>query len=115
MAGPSVQATASGRRLVARVSGEMAYVNAPVFRPQLKELIAQNDRFIVLDLSGISYCDSAGLNVLLGAWRQADAGGAVLALACVPDFLRGTLQLTGADQVLRVYDTVTNAEAVFGG
>jgi uncharacterized membrane protein len=26
-----------------------------------------------------------------------------------------TLQMTGVDQLLRVYDTVTDAEAVFGG
>jgi anti-anti-sigma regulatory factor len=46
----------------------------------------------VLDLAGVSLCDSVGLNVLLGAWRQADAGGAV-----------------------RVFNTVADAEAVFSG
>lgn len=91
----------------------MAYVTDPLFRPQFKELIAQGDRFIVLDLSGFSFCDSAGLNVLLGAWRQADAGGAVVVLACVPEPLRRILQMTGADQLLQVYDTVTDAEAIF--
>jgi anti-sigma B factor antagonist len=57
----------------------------------------------------------AGLNVLLGAWRQAQAGGAVLVLACVPEHLRRIHEMTGADQVLRVFDTVTDAEAVFSG
>ncbi|MFF4277145.1 STAS domain-containing protein, partial [Streptomyces sp. NPDC001536] len=52
---------------------------------------------------------------LLGAWRQADAGGVVLVLACVPDPVRRLLELTEADQVLRVFDTVADAEAVFGG
>lgn len=52
--------------------------------------------------------------LLIGAWRQADAGGAVLVVACVPEPLQRILQMTGADQVLRVYDTVTDAEAVFG-
>jgi anti-anti-sigma factor len=68
-----------------------------------------------VELSGVSFCDSARLNVLIGAWRQADAGGAVLVLACVLGHLRRILQMTGAEQVLRVYDTVTDAEAVFGG
>ncbi|MCL7430270.1 STAS domain-containing protein [Streptomyces sp. YS415] len=92
MAGPSVQVITSGHCLVARVSGEMNYVTEPVFRLQFGELIARGDRFIVLDLSGVAFRDSAGLNVLLGAWRQAEAAGAVLVLACVPDFLRGILQ-----------------------
>jgi anti-sigma B factor antagonist len=81
---------------------------------RFKELIARGERFVVLDLSGVSFCDSAGLNVLLGAWRQADASGAVLVLACVPGPLRRILEMTGTDQVLRVFDTVTDAEAVFG-
>ncbi|MDH6523108.1 anti-sigma B factor antagonist [Streptomyces sp. SAI-135] len=115
MADPSVETITSGRCLVARVSGEMDYVSAPVFRPKFEELIAWDDRFIVLDLSGVSFCDSAGLNVLIGAWRQADAGGALLVLACVPASLRRVLQMTGADQLLRVYDAVIDAEAVFGG
>jgi anti-sigma B factor antagonist len=112
---PSVETIAVGRCLVARVSGEMDYVTEPVFRPWFKELIARGDRFIVLDLSGVSFCDSAGLNVLIGAWRQADASGAVLVLACVPEPVRRILEMTGANQLLRVYDTVTDAEAVFGG
>ena len=115
MADPSVETNASGRCLVARVSGEMDYVTDPVFRPQFKELIARGDRFIVLDLSGASFCDSAGLNVLLGAWRWADTAGAVLVLACVPKPVRRILEMTGADQLLRVFDTVADAEALFGG
>ncbi|MGW3939396.1 hypothetical protein [Streptomyces phaeochromogenes] len=50
----------------------------------------------------------------LGAWRQAGDSGAVLVLACVADPLRRILQMTGVDQVLRVYETVTDAEAVAG-
>ncbi|MFH9968389.1 STAS domain-containing protein [Streptomyces mirabilis] len=63
----------------------------------------------------MSFCDSAGLNVLLGTWRLADAVRAVLVQACAPEPLLQTLEMTGAAQVLRVYDTVTDAEGVFGG
>ncbi|MFF5307642.1 STAS domain-containing protein [Streptomyces sp. NPDC013161] len=114
MVGPSVETIASGRCLIARVSGEMDYVTDPVFRPQFKDLLSRGDRFIVLDLSRVSFCDSAGLNVLLGAWREADERGAVLMLACVPGALRRVLQMTGVDQVLRVCTTVADAEALSG-
>ncbi|MCX4418360.1 hypothetical protein [Streptomyces mirabilis] len=53
--------------------------------------------------------------MLLGTWRLADAVRAVLVQACAPEPLLQTLEMTGADQVLRVYDTVTDAEGVFGG
>ncbi|MEU0427967.1 STAS domain-containing protein [Streptomyces canus] len=61
-------------------------------RTTSKELIARGDRFIVLDLSGVSFCDSAGLNVLLGAWRQADAGGAMVVPARVPSRCCGSFR-----------------------
>ncbi|GAA2646234.1 STAS domain-containing protein [Streptomyces spororaveus] len=115
MADPSVETTASGRCLIARVGGEMDYATAQVFRARFEELIERGDRCIVLDLSGVSFCDSSGLNVLFGARRQADASGAVVMLACVPGPLRRILHMTGADQALQVYDTVTDAEAAFGG
>ncbi|MFB1044140.1 STAS domain-containing protein [Streptomyces chrestomyceticus] len=114
MADPSVETTISGRSLVARVSGEMDYLTYPVFRERFNELIGRGERFIVLDLSGVSFCDSAGLNALLGARRQAETVGAVLVLACVPDPLRRILEMTGADHVLRAFDTVTDAEADSG-
>ncbi|MFF9392011.1 STAS domain-containing protein [Streptomyces griseoluteus] len=114
MADPVVETIAGGRCLVARVSGDMDYVTASVFDHQFKELIARGDRFIGLDLSGVSFCDSAGLNVLLGARRQAEASGAVLVLARVPEPLQRILEMTGVTQLLRVYDTVTDAEAVGG-
>ncbi|MFJ3423041.1 STAS domain-containing protein [Streptomyces sp. NPDC086082] len=112
MVGPSVETVASGRGLIARVSGEMDYATDPVFRPQFKELLARGDRFIVLDLSCVSFCDSVGLSMLLGAWREAEERGVVLMLACVPAQVRRILQMTGVDQVLRVFATVTEAEAV---
>ncbi|MCX5327852.1 STAS domain-containing protein [Streptomyces sp. NBC_00140] len=111
----SVETIASGRCLVARVSGAMDYQTGPWFRVRFKELIARGGRFLVLDLAGVSFCDSAGLTVLIGAWRQADASGAVLVLACVPEQLRRVLELTGAEQVLRVFGTVADAKAIFGG
>ncbi|MFE3032980.1 STAS domain-containing protein [Streptomyces canus] len=65
----------------------------PVFRLQCAELLSQGDHgFIVLDLSGVSFCDSTGPNVLIGAWRQADASGAVLVLVCAGP-LRRILQM----------------------
>jgi hypothetical protein len=47
-------------------------------------------------------------------WRQARDRGAVLGLACVPV----AAQPAGHDRdrsILRIYDTVAQAEAVFGG
>jgi anti-anti-sigma factor len=84
------------------LSGEMDDLSEPAFPLRLSELIGQSHRFIVLDLSNVTFCDSAGLGILFGARRQAEKSEAALALACVPPLVRRILQMTGADQVLRI-------------
>ncbi|MGW6788521.1 STAS domain-containing protein [Streptomyces chartreusis] len=114
MPDPSVEMTAYGRCVVARVSGDLDYRTDGEVQARFKELTARDERFMVLDLSGVTFCDSAGLSVLLRVWRQADAGGAVLVLADVPASLRQILEMTGVDQVVRVFGTASEAQAVFG-
>jgi len=88
----------------------MDYETAPFFRERLLEEIARGQRCVVLELSALMFCDSAGLNVLLWARQQAKKAGAVLVLACVPATLQQMLAMTGVDTVVRVYGTVAEAE-----
>lgn len=104
-----VEVTASDGCLVIRVSGELDYVSSPALIEKLQPLIARGERSIVLDLSGVTFCDSSGLNTLLLARQQADQRGAELAVACVPPQPLRVLTMTGADQLLLVRDTVTEA------
>ncbi|MEU6089064.1 STAS domain-containing protein [Streptomyces sp. NPDC047085] len=101
----------SGPCLVAKVRGVMDYVTQLELRGQLTQVIDRAERAVVLDLADVSFCDSAGLNVLLGARREAERAAVVMGLACVPDKLHRVLEITGADQVLRVFATVAEAEA----
>ncbi|KMS66904.1 hypothetical protein ACH49_29035 [Streptomyces leeuwenhoekii] len=114
---PSVQANTSGTSLIVQISGDMDYQTAPVFRDRLLDEIARGQQRVVLDLSAVSFCDSAGLNVLLWAWRRAEGAGAVLVLACVSPKVQRMLTMTGVDTVLRVFGTVAEAEdeLVVGG
>ncbi|MEV6839085.1 STAS domain-containing protein [Streptomyces sp. NPDC051133] len=50
----------------------------------MKQESARAKRAVVLDLTDVSSCDSAGLNVLPGAHRDADRAGVEPALAGVP-------------------------------
>ncbi|MFI9821420.1 STAS domain-containing protein [Streptomyces sp. NPDC052013] len=54
------------------------------------------------------------MNVLLHAHRQAETNGTRLLLARVPYGTGRVLEMTGADQVLRIYATVADAEAACG-
>ncbi|MFE9122710.1 STAS domain-containing protein [Streptomyces sp. NPDC007172] len=111
---PSVDARVSGICRIVRVAGEMDYESAPFFRALLLGEIAEGQRHVVLDLSATSFCDSAGLNMLAGIWREAYATGVVVVLACVTSSLRRMLSITGLSDVLPAYATVAEAEAAGG-
>jgi hypothetical protein len=66
----------------------------------------------VLDLTQVAFCDSIGLNSLLDLRYQAEQEDTVMFLACVPAILRRFLELTGTDQILRIYGTVPDAQAI---
>ncbi len=102
----------SGPCVVAKVRGVMDYVSKLELRGRLMAAIDRAERAVVLDLTDVSFFDSAGLNTLLGARREAERAAVALVLACVPHKLHRILEMTGADQFLRVFDTVADAEAV---
>ncbi|MGQ5640581.1 MULTISPECIES: STAS domain-containing protein [unclassified Streptomyces] len=80
-------------------------------REQLPYVMAPAQRPVGLDLEEVSFCDSAGLNVLLDARCEVERAAVAMVLACVPATRQRVLQMTGADQILKVFATVTDAEA----
>ncbi|MFF6781255.1 anti-sigma factor antagonist [Streptomyces sp. NPDC012510] len=58
-----------GEWAVLRVSGEMDLVTSPVLRQRVHEAVADGRRNIVLDLSGVVFCDSSGVGVLIATRR----------------------------------------------
>jgi anti-sigma B factor antagonist len=64
---------------------------------------------IVLNLAGVSFLDSAGLGVLVGAWRRMQAGEGILALAAPSRQVRRIFTITGLSRTFRIYDTEMQA------
>ncbi|WP_342751775.1 STAS domain-containing protein [Streptomyces cahuitamycinicus] len=54
---------------------------------------------LVLDLSGLAFCDSSGITALLAARQHALAAEADVVLAAVPANLMRVLILVGLDRV----------------
>ncbi|MFE7491723.1 STAS domain-containing protein [Kitasatospora sp. NPDC057541] len=77
----------------------------------LADLVAQRPRVLVLDLRGVGFCDSSGLNVLLRTRLGAERAGLELRLAAVPATVMRVLDLTGARTVFAIHDTVDAALA----
>src|SRR2546430_546351 len=54
---------------VLRVSGELDLVSSPGVRQHVHDAVADGRRSVVLDLSGVRFCDSSGVGVLIAARR----------------------------------------------
>jgi anti-sigma B factor antagonist len=75
------------------------------FREKVKSLLAAGKKKIVLNLSNVSYIDSAGLGTLVATFHSARSQGAVLKLANLGAKFKEVLQVT---KLMTVFDTYDN-------
>jgi anti-sigma B factor antagonist len=99
-----------GRPTVATMTGELDLSTGPEAYVRAAELLGERPR-LVLDLSGVTFCDSSGFNVLLRLRRRVVEAGGRLALVAPPVQIARLLALTGADAVFAVYADVGTAVA----
>jgi anti-sigma B factor antagonist len=59
---------------------------------------------VVVDMAGVEFCDSTGMNVLLAALRRVRERGGELVLAAPRPAVRKILQVTGLESVFTVFD-----------
>ena len=84
----------------------------PALRERLIGLLRPGMRLLVLDLSRVPSCDSAGLAVLIGAQRRARLLGIVVRLAAPSLPVAKLLRLTGLDHSLTICPDLRGALAV---
>ncbi|MER8042107.1 STAS domain-containing protein [Streptomyces sp. NPDC094032] len=65
---------------VLRVSGELDLITSPLIRRRVHDAVAGGRRDLVLDLSGVRFCDSSGVGVLIAARRLMRSCGGRLRL-----------------------------------
>ncbi|HEX4253981.1 MAG TPA: STAS domain-containing protein [Streptosporangiaceae bacterium] len=93
------------------LAGEVDATNSDELYGVLESVVAQQPRLMIVDMSELSFMDSTGLRMLLRSTRALDQQGGVLALAAPQMAVARVLQLTRADQLIPVYDSVADAIA----
>lgn len=104
----TLQAGPAGPSLVT-ASGELDYHTGPQLRACLDDVPLESGAALVLDLSGITYCDSTGVSVLAHAYRRTEAAGVTLALAGAAPAVFRLLSFTGLNRLFTSYDSVEAA------
>ncbi|NXY95440.1 STAS domain-containing protein [Streptomyces sp. BR123] len=99
------------REAVCRVAGDLDIETLMPAQESLSQLVAQGPRVLVVDLEHVEFCDSSGLNLLLKTRAAALAAGVDLRLAAVAPTVMRVLELTGAQSVFSIHESVDSALA----
>ncbi len=84
------------------------------FASTLAALIKSGERKLIVDLSSVSYVDSASIGCLMDMYRQAAAAGGTLKLAGVQKRVETMLTMTGAQNFIEVHADEASALKSFG-
>ncbi|NRQ33697.1 STAS domain-containing protein [Nonomuraea sp. NN258] len=95
--------------LLVRVAGEVDLTNAARLEAYLDQARRRQGEPLVLDLSGLTFLDHRGLNVLLRAHVHAERHGGGLHLAALRAMPARLLEVAGAWRHLRWYPSVEDA------
>jgi anti-sigma B factor antagonist len=99
-----VTTRSQGDHTVVSVAGEIDLYTAPRLQSELTSALGASPARLVVDMSGVDFCDSTGINVLLAALRVARERGGELMLAGPGSATRKVLQVTGLESVFTVLD-----------
>jgi len=99
-----------GRTLV-RLNGALDFAAAPALREQLIDVLHRGPDLLVLDLSHVSSCDTAGLAVLIGTQRRARLLGIAMRLAAPSLPVTRALRSTGLHRNFTIYPDLSGAFA----
>lgn len=100
-----------GRVAVMTLPAEVDISNADQLREDLFALVAQDASLVIADMSATTFCDSAGVTVLVRAARKASANGAGLRVATSAPAVVRVLAITGVDRLIEIYPSVAAAMA----
>ena len=109
--GVEVDRTEAGT-VVCRLAGDLDLGSLAPVRVALQRALAPRAPLLVVDLAGVEFCDSSGLNLLLQARLDAEAVGVTMRLAALTAPVARVFELTGAGAVFSLYASVEEAEHV---
>lgn len=96
---------------IVEAGGELELHNAPRLREELKRICETDKPRCVVNMSDVSFIDSTGVGVLVGALKRAREHGGSLALACPQPRVRRVFEITGLLQALPIFDSLEAAQA----
>ena len=97
--------------VVVTVRGNLDIDATPVVGTTLDQVLDRPQPHVVVDLSGVEFCDSTGLSAFVVGHKRAVAAGGWLRLAAASAWLQSLMETVGLSRTLAVYPSVADALA----
>ncbi|MGJ6966396.1 STAS domain-containing protein [Streptosporangium sp. G11] len=105
-----VQTWRSGACVVVRATGELDMAVAPRLRAEIdRALDGAGTPSLVMDLTGVPFCDSVGLGVLVGTLTRLKEAHGRLMLVLSPGMITHLLTITNLDRHFETRDNLREA------
>lgn len=109
----SLETRNRGDVMIVHCQGRIVYRDEAAALSRLVDEVLANRGKVVLDLSGVSSIDSAGIGELAFLYTQAQSQNADLKCASPSPLVRELLDLTNLDSVLEIHPSLDEALAAF--
>ena len=94
---------------IVSLEGELDIATTPALRERLLNVFRPGVRLLVIDLSGLTFCDVSALAVLVATQRRARRLGITVRLAAPRPQVTKLLRVTGLDQCFTIRATLDDA------
>ena len=92
----------TGKNVFLDLIGDLDMAGAPVLRQSVVQEVSKGNNFLVLDLSGLTFIDSAGLGAIIGGIRRVRSHEGDLLLVGHNDELQKVFELCELDQIFNM-------------
>lgn len=107
-------APADGEATVVSVTGEVDMETSPLFARGLLRAIGAGRGGLIVDLSNVSFIDSAALTTLVSAFDEVrHAGGGTLAIVASDSRMRSLFEVARLDRTFSIFSSRDEALAAF--
>lgn len=96
-------------RTVLEIAGEIDVYSAARLRARLVELAQAGRHRLIIDMTSVTFMDSSGLGVLVGAMKRARANSGEVCIVGAAERILQTLRITGLTRVFPIYAGVAEA------
>lgn len=104
------ESVCADRETTLKVTGEIDVYTAPQLKEKLLASCSQEEWKVVVDLSGVTYMDSTGLGVFIGAYKTCQSVGGSLHLVGLTPRVARLFNITGVDELITIENVLMQGD-----